>query len=173
MTMTKVKPVRVQLRLSGDEADQLDRLARRLGVTKTQAVRQAVATMLGEPVPGDPATVAVGTGEKALRFQIGRVRSNLDQLDRRVPGLRTMPANGGTATFDLMAHAAKWESQALRHWTDEAARTELAGRVRDEIGRPVAELLMKANGGEPVEAAQVWAVSGARWRRWMRDLTSQ
>ncbi|WP_299486882.1 ribbon-helix-helix protein, CopG family [uncultured Gordonia sp.] len=182
------RTARLQLRLSAAEVDQQERLAAQLGVSRAVAIRRAVAAMLGEAAPGESvaATSALprlrceiaASGEKALRFQVERLVSNLRQFEaghgvnvsaiRAKTGMVHVDQQTGPlerAQVDLTELLDGDLGRTLAKVADDAARGALAARVRDEIGRPVAELLMRVNSGaqEPPTASELWTMTHTKW----------
>lgn len=175
------RTARLQLRLSAAEVDQQERLAAQLGVSRAVAIRRAVAAMLGEAAPGEfvAATSALprlrceiaASGEKALRFQVERLVSNLRQFEAG-HGVNVSAIRAKTGkTFDLTELLDGDLGRTLAKVADDAARGALAARVRDEIGRPVAELLMRVNSGaqEPPTASELWTMTHTKWAREFDD----
>lgn len=164
--MSEARTARLQLRLSAAEVDQQERLAAQLGVSRAVAIRRAVAAMLGEAAPGESvAATSALPGEKALRFQVERLVSNLRQFEAghgvNVSAIRVRTGK----TFDLTELLDGDLGRTLAKVADDAARGALAARVRDEIGRPVAELLMRVNSGaqEPPTASELWTMTHTKW----------
>jgi len=157
MAKNEARTERIELRLTPSEAAQLAKLSTGLGVTKSEAVRQAVAAYLGEAVAGAPEmTGPGGPGEKAMFFQLDRIRSNLKQLEP--VGLPSFKYQGKPVGA---IEAYEWMVPQLvlkRHLTD-VGREKAASDLRDRIGRPLAELVLRHNRGETVTQEQVAAVT--------------
>lgn len=157
MTKSEERTVRVQLRLTPSEAAQLAKLSTGLGVTKTQAVRQAVAALLGEPMAGAPAkTGPGGPGERAIFFQLDRIRSNLKQLEP--VGLPTMKF-GEDRVEVVEAYEWRVPQMVLKSCLTDVEREKAAADLRDHVGRPLAELVLRHNRGETVTTQQVHEVA--------------
>lgn len=157
MAKNEARTERIELRLTPSEAVQLVKLSTGLGVTKSQAVRQAVAALLGEPIAGAPAATGPGgPGERAIFFQLDRIRSNLKQLEP--VGLPTMKF-GKDRVEVVEAYEWRIPRWVLGLCLTDVERERAAGDLRDHIGRPLAELVLRHNRGETVTTQQVHEVA--------------
>lgn len=175
MASTEARTERIQLRLTPTEAAQLSRLSTRLGVSKTQAVRQAVAVLLGEPLAGEVAaagssavsgSAAGDAGQKAMEFQIGRIRSNLTQLAAvGLPSVKVLdeffPLNEYYPSVILDRYLALDQT--------DAGREKMAVDLRDRIGKPLAELVLRHNMGEKLVTEDIRAVAGVKCLQALKD----
>lgn len=153
MAKNEARTERIELRLTPSEAAQLAKLSTGLGVTKSQAVRQAVAAYLGEAVAGAPEmTGPGGPGEKAVIFQLDRIRTNLKQLEPI--GLGGVKTRSGR--LELIEYF-EWNvpQTVFKTCLTDVEREKAASDLRDRIGRPLAELVLRHNRGETVEPWQV------------------
>lgn len=170
MAKNEARTERIELRLTPSEAVQLARLSTGLGVTKSEAVRQAVASLLGEPIAGAPeVTGPGGPGEKAVFFQLDRIRSNLKQLES--VGLRQLKFGDGLVD-PVEAYEWKVPRVVLKACLTDVEREKAACELRDQIGRPLAELVLRHNRGETVTSEQVHEVIGKSMMRLQKKWVS-
>ena len=158
MAKNEARTERIELRMTPSEAAQLAKLSTGMGVTKSQAVRQAVAAYLGEAVAGAPERSGPdGPGVKAVLFQLDRIRSNLKQLEPVGLPVTEATERGQQNVLEIYEWLApRWVFES--NGTD-MERERAAADLRDRIGRPLAELVLRHNRGEAVETWQISKVT--------------